>query len=97
MGKAETTDLKPWTDIVLDSISFKVIVSLPFTTLAQEPEVSLTFVGIGSNMLSPWVVQPALRYYYKLPTLTDPDRVALSVAVSKQASGLADCNCFSYD
>ena len=45
LGAAETTDLSPWTDIVLDSISFKVTVKLAevFTSVTPEPEVQLAF------------------------------------------------------
>ena len=45
LGEAETTDLSPWTDIVLDSISFKVTVKLAevFTSVTPEPEVQLAF------------------------------------------------------
>ena len=83
LGHADTTDLKPWTDKVLDSISFKVLVSLPFTTLKQEPEVALKFEKIGSNMLSPWVVTPGRRYYYNLPKLADQERITVSVAANR--------------
>ena len=68
----QVEDLTPWTDFVLASYSFSIIIApdVVFTAVeAETTEVKLEFPEIGNQMLSPWEIKPGKRLKYQLPKL----------------------------
>ena len=65
-------DLTPWTDFVLATYSFSIIIAPDVVFTAVEAEntvVKLKFPEIGNQMLSPWEIKPGKRLKYQLPKL----------------------------
>ena len=53
--------------------------SLVFTTIQPEPLVTLTFEGVGNNVLTPWQVTPNVRLTYNLPKVSQPELIELAL------------------
>ena len=83
-------------DIVVDERVFNINVYADLPFLEEVKEIVPEFEGIGSNILTPWIIKPDVRFSYTLPKIANPEEIEVSLTHSADSSELSKCNCFEY-